>query len=101
MSLSNYPPGVSGNEPQITGEWPCENCGATLPEEADCPECGKPMEVLDIKDDPEFPSRYVWKCNTPMGCEHESPGDSCPDGCAEPDYDAMNDVQREHDEEEN
>ncbi len=21
---SNYPPGVSGNEPQITGEWPIE-----------------------------------------------------------------------------
>ena len=22
----NYPPGVSGNEPQITGEWPCTQC---------------------------------------------------------------------------
>lgn len=36
----NYPPGVTGNEPQITGEWPCENCGATLPEEHD----GEPFE---------------------------------------------------------
>lgn len=26
MSMSNYPPGVSGNEPQITGEWPCDEC---------------------------------------------------------------------------
>lgn len=22
-----YPPGVTGNEPQITGEWPCRVCG--------------------------------------------------------------------------
>lgn len=22
--MSNYPPGVSGNEPQISGNWPCE-----------------------------------------------------------------------------
>lgn len=25
--MSNYPPGVTGNEPQITGEWPCDECG--------------------------------------------------------------------------
>jgi hypothetical protein len=25
--MSNYPPGVTGNEPQITGEWPCQVCG--------------------------------------------------------------------------
>lgn len=25
--MSNYPPGVTGNEPQITGEWPCRACG--------------------------------------------------------------------------
>lgn len=25
--MSNYPPGVTGNEPQITGEWPCSYCG--------------------------------------------------------------------------
>lgn len=24
--MSNYPPGVSGNEPEITGEWPCVAC---------------------------------------------------------------------------
>jgi hypothetical protein len=24
MGLSNYPPGVTGNEPQISGEWPME-----------------------------------------------------------------------------
>jgi len=23
----NYPPGVTGFEPQITGEWPCGECG--------------------------------------------------------------------------
>lgn len=27
--MSNYPPGVTGNEPQITGEWPCGYCGGT------------------------------------------------------------------------
>jgi len=25
--MSNYPPGVSGNEPEITGIWPCRLCG--------------------------------------------------------------------------
>jgi hypothetical protein len=24
--MNNYPPGVTGNEPQITGEWPCDLC---------------------------------------------------------------------------
>lgn len=92
MSLSNYPPGVTGNEPQITGEWPCENCGATLPEEVDCPECGKPMEYIDaLKDDPEHPARRVWKCNEPDGCEAEIPPDTCPGGCDEPDPDRLRD----------
>lgn len=78
----NYPPGVSGNEPQITGEWPCAECGATLPEEVTCPECGKEMEYLEgFKDDPDTRPRDVWKCNTPTGCEHELPGDTCPGGC--------------------
>lgn len=27
MSLSNYPPGVTGNEPHLTGEHPCGHCG--------------------------------------------------------------------------
>lgn len=40
MSLSNYPPGVTGREPQLTGEWPCAACGTTLPEEVD----GEPFE---------------------------------------------------------
>jgi hypothetical protein len=29
----NLPPGVSPNDPHLTGEYPCANCGATLPEE--------------------------------------------------------------------
>ena len=23
----DYPPGVTGNEPEISGEWPCAGCG--------------------------------------------------------------------------
>lgn len=26
MRLSNLPPGVTGREPEITGDWPCEDC---------------------------------------------------------------------------
>ncbi len=66
--MSNYPPGVSGNEPEITGEWPCPSCegaggerdedGAGVscwfcsgsgiaPEEAPpCPDCGEKDTVF-------------------------------------------------------
>jgi hypothetical protein len=27
--MSNYPPGVTGMEPQITGDWPCRVCGGS------------------------------------------------------------------------
>lgn len=43
--MSNYPPGVSGNEPQITGEWPCVACyGEAAERDEDggydlCPHC--------------------------------------------------------------
>jgi len=42
--MNNYPPGVSGNEPQITGEWPCVSCdGAGGERDEDgvsrCPHC--------------------------------------------------------------
>lgn len=45
MNLSNYPPGVTGNEPQITGEWPCDLCGGCGYEEDEngknsCALCG-------------------------------------------------------------
>lgn len=33
--MSNYPPGVTGNEPQISGEWPCY-----CDRDPDCPLCG-------------------------------------------------------------
>jgi DnaJ-class molecular chaperone len=26
---ANYPPGVTGNEPELTGEWPCHECHGT------------------------------------------------------------------------
>jgi len=49
----NYPPGVTGNEPQITGEWPCEECGGQGWDEDEdgkhaCPHCdGSGMEPED------------------------------------------------------
>jgi len=33
--VSNYPPGVTGNEPQITGEWPCYYCDGSGLEDED------------------------------------------------------------------
>lgn len=33
---SNYPPGVSGNEPQIVGPDECEECGCELNEDGEC-----------------------------------------------------------------
>lgn len=37
---SNYPPGVTGNEPELTGEWPCPNdCEAGLDGDSTCGVC--------------------------------------------------------------
>ncbi len=41
---SNYPPGVTGNEPELTGEWPCDECGGRGYDEDEdgkhsCPVC--------------------------------------------------------------
>lgn len=83
MSYSNYPPGVSGNEPQITGEYPCENCGATLPEEPECPECGKLLEWIEEPRDGR-PPRTAWSCK--CGYTHEDDFSSSPGGCDEPEY---------------
>lgn len=36
MLSNNYPPGVTGNEPHLTGEWPCFDCdGAGYDEDED------------------------------------------------------------------
>lgn len=49
----DYPPGVTGNEPQITGEWPCQECdGQGYDEDEDgkhaCPRCkGSGVEPED------------------------------------------------------
>ena len=39
--MSNYPPGVTGNEPQITGEWPCDHCDGAggWVDDGTCPLC--------------------------------------------------------------
>lgn len=64
-----FPPGVTGREPQITGEWPCAECGRTLPEDCDgdvCPDgCG-----------PEFDPDW----EEPSGCIGNDPTCSCQDG---------------------
>lgn len=52
--MSNYPPGVTGNEPQITGEWPCLLCDGEggNPEDGSCPHCkgtGLEPEEFDVE----------------------------------------------------
>ena len=53
---SNYPPGVTGNEPQISGEWPCIECGGFPEYDEDgyvpCPRCkgsGIEPEEFDLE----------------------------------------------------
>jgi len=39
MNLSNYPPGVTGNEPEIAGyDGPCDVCGKSV-DDCICPQC--------------------------------------------------------------
>lgn len=53
--MSNYPPGVTGNEPHLTGEWPCIGCGGSGGDryEAEvCPHCkgsGIEPEEFDVE----------------------------------------------------
>lgn len=35
----DYPPGVTGNEPELSGEWPCTDCGRTTNGDHGC-DCG-------------------------------------------------------------
>jgi hypothetical protein len=36
--MNNYPPGVTGREPHLTGEWPCPSCdGAVVERDPDGP----------------------------------------------------------------
>lgn len=91
MPSSNYPPGVSGNEPHITGEWPCDECMGEggFPDEDDgyaCEYCeGKGIITGDEK---YFHMTYVCpgcdtdvKYNTDMDrweCSDSSCGDGVP-----------------------
>lgn len=66
--MSNYPPGVTGREPEITGDWPCPVCGSRTAFClcAPCPGCGnKPVECScpDNLDD-----QTVGMFDTSMGC---------------------------------
>lgn len=70
----DLPPGVSHSDPHLTGEYPCEDCGATLPEE--CTHCGGSGDV-----GPAHASDGMGdKCPY---CEDGTPI-TCPGGCAEP-----------------
>lgn len=79
----NYPPGVTGSEPEITGEWPCPKCGGEggdredrtkcwfcggsgiAPEEApDCPDCGTETEFVQehVEAEPDYERVYCPDC---------------------------------------
>lgn len=76
---SNLPPGVTGNEPHLTGIWPCRECGKPLPEEPDCPLCGKPLDHAD--------TTMEWWCSE-EGCLAYMDDDICPGGCNVPEWEA-------------
>jgi len=46
VNLGVFPPGITGNEPELTGLWPCIQCGTILPEDCTdnvCPDgCREP-----------------------------------------------------------
>lgn len=66
--MDNYPPGVTGNEPQISGIWPCGYCGGQ--HDTGCGLCKDtgvhPEEAFELK---EFMQRLeTWlKENTDLG----------------------------------
>lgn len=71
-SSYNLPPGVSPNDPHLTGLWPCRECGRTLPEDPICPECaGAELDLTDADN---------WWC--PI-CGFTADGDICPGGCGD------------------
>jgi hypothetical protein len=63
--MSNYPPGVTGNEPQITGEYPCGYCGGYGPSTEDdhCELCGgsgiHPEEAYELKEVKERIEKFL------------------------------------------
>ena len=79
MTLSNLPPGVSESDPHITGEWPCNDCGTTLPEEVECHRC---------KGD---------TCNLCEDARERLAEGYCPGGCPERDWDTERELREEND----
>lgn len=86
--MNNYPPGVTGAEPHLTGEYLCDNCGATLPEDPNCPECDR--GEMEFVEDAAHPGTGVFTCE----CGHTLPFDfdTCPGGCRQPEFDAERDL---------
>jgi hypothetical protein len=91
MSGSNLPPGVSGNEPQITGEWKCADCGALLPEDGWWIVVDDDGEhTLEASDGDEARERHLRENPEALVESVRSyDGEVCPDYCPEPDYDDM------------
>lgn len=83
MSLSNYPPGVTGTEPHLTGIWPCANCGAALPEEKTCQRCdGTGKEHYTYASDPSQGAPCT-ECDGTGKVPVNEDDETCPDGCHE------------------
>lgn len=70
--MDNYPPGVTGNEPQITGEWPCTICdgrGFEVDEDGkySCNFCNGtgifPEEAIELREIEELLKEFFKKNN--------------------------------------
>lgn len=72
----NLPPGVDPNDPHLTGDSQCLDCGRVIPEEATCPACGGEKRVMD-------PLGIEWMACPGCGGAGARPWESdvCPPGC--------------------
>lgn len=86
---ANYPPGVTGNESQLTGIWPCRDCDAPLPEEKTCPRCdGTGKERYAYASDPSQGATCT-ECDGRGKVPLDDDDDTCPEGCREPEWEPV------------
>ena len=75
---SNYPPGVTGNEPQIAGEPPHYRQCPAHEDKVNAHDCGAKRAKVEYFDSPPYRSQWVFTLFSGFGPPISAPIEFCP-----------------------